>query len=144
MPTEAQLQVDLQTAMKARLAEKVSVLRDVMTAIKNLKVDKMAKELSEAEIVGLIRKEASKRTEAIEFARKANRSDLIAKNESERDLLDAYLPQQMSAEQLEAAVRGIAVELGSNQIGPIMAKLRERHGGQFDGKLASEIVRRLG
>jgi uncharacterized protein YqeY len=144
MPTEAQLQSDLQAAMKSRLSEKVSVLRDVMTAIKNLKVDKMAKELSEAEIVALIRKEASKRSEAIEFAQKAGRKDLIEKNQSEQALLNAYLPQQMTAEQLTQVIRDIASEIGSNQIGPIMAKLRERHAGQFDGKMASEIVRQLG
>lgn len=143
MPSEAQLQSDLLAAMKQREAAKLSVLRDVMTAIKNLKVEKMVPELPEPDVIALIRKEVAKRNEAIEFARKANRPDLIEKNEGERALLDAYLPQLMPEDRLEAVIREIAAEIGGTQIGPIMAKLRERHAGQFDGKLASELIRRI-
>ena len=143
MPTEAQLQADLQTAMKARAMEKVYVLRDVITAAKLLKVEKMVPELSEADVAGLMRKEISKRAEAIEFARQANCTDLIEKNQSEKALIEAYLPQQLSAEALEPIIKSIAAELGTTQIGPIMTKLRESHAGQFDGKLASELIRKL-
>lgn len=143
MPSEAELQTDLHAAMKARAMEKVYVLRDVITAIKNLKVEKMAASLSEADVAGLMRKEISKRAEAIEFARQANRADLIEKNESEKALLEAYLPQQLSAEALETIIKSISAALGTTQIGPIMATLRESHAGQFDGKLASELIRKL-
>jgi len=144
MITESELQAELQGAMKARAREKVLVLRDVMTAIKILKVEKMVPSLPEADVAGIIRKEVSKRVEAIEFARKASRQDLVDKNEAEKMLLEAYLPQQMSPEQLESAIQAIATEIDNKQIGPIMAKLRERHAGLFDGKLASEIIRKLG
>lgn len=144
MASEAQLQADLHAAMKARQMDKVYVLRDVIAAIKNLKVDKMLPELGEADVVALLRKEVSKRTEAAEFAQKANRPELVAKNEGEKALLEAYLPSQIAPAQLEEIIRGLAAELGSTQIGPLMAKLRERHAGRFDGKLASEIIRKLG
>ena len=143
MPSEAELQSELQRAMKAREMDKVYVLRDVITGIKNHKVDKMTQSLAEADVVAIIRKEVSKRAEAIEFARQGNRPDLIEKNEKEKALLEVYLPQQMGAEQLESIIKTIAAELGTTQIGPIMAKLRERHAGQFDGKLASELIRKL-
>jgi uncharacterized protein len=143
MPTEAQLQGELQAAMKARSMEKVYVLRDVIAAIKNAKVEKQVPTLSEADVAALMRKEISKRAEAADFARQANRPDLIQKNESEKALLEAYLPQQLSAEALEGLIQALATELGTTQIGPIMAKLRERHAGQFDGKLASELIRKL-
>jgi len=141
--SEAQLQEDLKSAMKARATETVYVLRGLIAAVKNLKVEKRAGELPEADIVALVRKEASKRSEAIEFARKGNRQDLVEQNERERVLLEKYLPPQLRAEELEAVIKQIAAELGSTQIGPIMAKLRERHAGQFDGKLASELIRKL-
>jgi hypothetical protein len=144
MATETQLQADLQSAMKARATDKLMILRDVMTAVKLLKVEKMVPTLPEADVTAIIRKEVSKRVEAADFARRANRDDLIQKNETEKALLEAYLPQQMSAEQLESIIGALATELGGNQIGPIMAKLRERHAGQFDGKLASELIRKLG
>ena len=143
MATEAQLQADLTAAMKARAMEKVYVLRGLITAIKNLKVEKQVPELPEAEIAGLVRKEISKRAEASEFARKANRTDLAEQNDREHALLEVYLPQQLSAAALEEIIRALAAELGTTQIGPLMAKLRERYAGQFDGKLASELIRKL-
>jgi len=144
MATEAQLQADLHTAMKARDMETVYVLRGLIAVIKNLKIDKQIAEVPETEIASLVRKEISKRTEALEFAKKGNRPDLIEKNEAERALLEKYLPQQLGADVLEEIIKGIATELGTNQIGPVMAKLRERHAGEFDGKLASELIRKLG
>lgn len=144
MVDEAKLQEDLRGAMKAREQGKVLVLRGLITAIKNAKVEKMVQELPSADITGIVRKELNKRSETIEYARKANRPDMIEANESEKRMLEVYLPQQMSEEVLTAAIRDIAAELGGAQIGPIMAKLRERHAGQFDGKLASEIVKKLG
>jgi len=143
MATEAQLQNDLQAAMKARAMEKVYILRGLITAIKNLKVEKQIGEVPESEIAVLVRKEISKRTEAAEFARKADRKDLIEQNESEKTILEAYVPQQLDENALEALIKALAAELGTTQIGPLMAKLRERHAGQFDGKLASELIRKL-
>jgi len=143
MPTEADLQKDLQSAMKARAMDKVYVLRDIITAIKNLKVERQRAEPTEADITALVRKEINKRTEAADFARQANRVDLVEKNEKEKAILEAYLPAQLSATALEEIIKSLAGELGTTQIGPIMTKLRERYTGQFDGKLASELIRKL-
>jgi uncharacterized protein YqeY len=143
MVSEAKIQADLKDAMKARDMDKVYVLRSLIAAIKNLKVEKRVPELPEAEVAGLVRKEISKRVEAADFARRANRGELADKNEQEKALLEAYLPQQMTPEALEAAIRQIAAELGTTQIGPVMAKLRESHAGLYDGKLASELIRKL-
>jgi uncharacterized protein YqeY len=68
---------------------------------------------------------------------------MVAQNDKEKAILDAYLPQQMTPEALEEAIREISVELGTTQIGPLMAKLKEKYAGQYDGKLASELVRKL-
>jgi len=143
MATEAQLQSDLQAAMKARASDKVYVLRGLIAAIKNLKVEKQVASLPEADIAVLVRKEINKRTEAAEFARKANRTDLVRSNETEKTLLEAYLPTQLSTEALERVVKELVNELGTTQIGPLMGKLRERYAGQFDGKTASELIRKL-
>lgn len=143
MPTEEQLQAELQLAMKSRDTERLMVLRDVMTAIKNLKVEKMAATLSEADVVQILRKEANKRAEAAEFARQANRQDLAEKNEREKAILESYLPRQLSPEELRGAIEAIAGEVGGWQIGPIMQRLRERYAGRFDGKLASDLIRKL-
>lgn len=143
MVDEARLQRDLQDAMRARERLRIDVLRGVITAVKNAKVEKQVPALAEAEIVAIVRKELNKRNEIAEFARTAGRVETVAQAEAEKVILDAYLPAQMDAAALEAAIRAIAGELGGTQIGPIMAELRKRHAGQFDGKLASELVKKL-
>lgn len=141
MVSEAVLQDDLKTAMKAREMERVYVLRGLITAIKAVKVEKMVPELDAAEIAGLVRKEINKRAEAAEYARKADRIADVEANEREIAVLEKYLPAQLDAAQLEAAIRQIAAEAGTTEIGPIMAQLKARFAGQYDGKLASQIVR---
>ena len=141
---EAQLQRDLQDAMRARDRQRIDVLRGLIAAIKNAKVERQVAELPEADIVALVRKELNKRSEIIGYARQAGRAETVAQNEAEQAMLEAYLPKQLDAAELEAVVRGIAAELGTTQIGPVMAELRKRHAGQFDGKLASELIKRLG
>lgn len=141
--TEAQLQAEVQSAMRARDSQKTLVLRGLLAAVKNLKVEKQVKELPEADIVGLVRKEISKRAEAISYAEQAGRADLAEQNRAERALLEAYAPAQLSASDLESVIRGLSAELGTTQIGPLMAELRKRHAGTFDGKMASEIIKGL-
>jgi hypothetical protein len=142
--TEADIQRDLTAAMKARSADERDVLRGLVTAIKNVKVEKMVAELGEAEIAQLVRKELNKRAETIKFARQGGRADLVAENERQQAVLERYLPKQLSPEDLEKIIQDLATELGSTEIGPLMAALKERHAGQFDGKLASEIIRKKG
>ncbi len=141
MATEAQLQQDLTAAMKAREMETVYVLRGLISAIKAIKVERQVPGLEEPEIAQLVRKEISKREEAAKFARQAQRSDTEEANQREIAILERYMPQQLDAAQLEAAIRQIAAEAGTTDIGPIMAQLKARFAGQYDGKLASQIVK---
>ena len=141
--SEAQLTADLTAAMKARDMPRVYVLRGLLTAAKNLKVERRAQSLSEADLVQLVRREVRQREEAEEFAKKAGRDDAVEQNRAERAMLDAYVPAQMDAAALETVVRGIVASMPSPAMGPVMAALREQHAGQFDGKQASEIVKRV-
>jgi len=141
--SEAQLTADLTAAMKARDMPRVYVLRGVITAAKNLKVERRTQTLSEADLVQLIRREVRQREEAEEFAKKAGRDDAVEQNRAERAMLDAYVPAQMDAAALETIVRGIVASMPNPAMGPVMAALREQHAGQFDGKQASEIGKRV-
>jgi uncharacterized protein YqeY len=141
---EATLQSDLRDAMRARDMRRVYVLRGVIAAIKNLKVEKQVAELPEAELIAVLRKELSRRVEAIQYAEKAGRDDAVAQNQAEKAVLERYLPALLGEAQLEEIIRGLSAELGTAQIGPLMAELRKRHGGRYDGKLASEIIKKLG
>ena len=141
--SERQLADDLTQAMKARDMPRVYVLRGLLTAVKNLKVEKRGATLGEAELVPLVRREIRKREEAEEFAARAGRAELVEQNRAERAMLEAYVPAQLDADQLERAIREIAADPGARAIGAIMAALRERFGGRFDGRQASEITRRI-
>ena len=141
--TEEQLASDLTAAMKARDMPRVYVLRGLLTAAKNLKVERRGASLSEADLVQLVRRELRQREEAEEFAAKAGRTDVVEQNRAERRLLDAYVPAQLDATALEEAVRTIVGSLPSPAIGPVMAALREQYAGRFDGKQASEIAKRV-
>ena len=143
MVTEQRLADDLTAAMKAREMDRVYVLRGVLTAVKNLKVDKRGATLEEADLVQIVRREIRQREEAEEFAAKAGRDDLVAKNRAERALLDAYVPQQLDAGELERVIRELAGRPDGRSLGAIMGALRTGYAGRFDGKHASEVARRI-
>src|SRR5213593_4220112 len=129
--------------MKARDMPRVYVLRGVLTAVKNLKVEKRGAALAEADLVQIVRREIRKRGEAEEFAVKAGRDDLVAQNRGEREMLEAYAPAPLDVGELERAIREVAADPASRSLGAIMAALRGRFAGRLDGRQASEIARRV-
>jgi uncharacterized protein len=139
--SEAQLRQDLQDAMKTRAMETVYVLRGLLAAVANRRIE-LGAALSSGEIMNLVLRESKKREETEEFARKAERADLVAQNQAERAVLARYLPTMLPPEELTTLVSGWIAE-GVTTMGALMARLKERHAGQYEGKLASEIVRKL-
>ncbi len=141
--TEQQLADDLTRAMKAREMPRVYVLRGLLTAAKNLKVERKGAALAEADLVQLVRREIRKREEAEEFAVKAGRGELVEQNRSERALLEAYVPALLGPVELEETIRALAARPEARNLGAIMSALRERFAGRYDGRQASEIARRV-
>jgi hypothetical protein len=141
--TEQRLADDLTRAMKAREMPRVYVLRGLLAAAKNLKVEKRTSTLAEAELVQLVRRELRKREEAEQFASQAGRTDLVEQNRAERQLLEVYVPPALDDATLERAIRELAAAPETRSIGAIMSALRERFAGRFDGRQASEIARRV-
>ena len=139
--SEAQLRQEMQGAMKSRAMPTVYVLRGLLAAVANRRIE-TGVELSASEILALVQREAKKREEAEEFARSAGRMDLVAENANERTILARYLPAMLDAEALTTLISGWIAE-GVTTMGPLMVRLKERHPGQYDGKRASEIVRGL-
>ena len=102
--------------------------------------------LSDAEIESHIQKLAKQRQESIADAQQANRDDLVETEQAELDILQDYLPQQMTREEIEVAAREIIEETGASgmrDMGQVMGPLMDRHQGRIDGKVASSIVREL-
>ncbi|MCC6850485.1 MAG: GatB/YqeY domain-containing protein [Deltaproteobacteria bacterium] len=140
--SEAQLRHQLQDAMKRRDRTTVDVLRGLLAVVANRRIDAGGGELPASEILTLVQREAKKREEVEEFARRAGRDDLVAQNAAERAILARYLPTVLSDAELTALVQGWIAE-GVDAMGPLMARLKDRHPGRYDGRRASEIVRGL-
>jgi uncharacterized protein YqeY len=133
------LQADLTAAMKQRAERRTMTLRGVLAEITRLEKD-VCRAANETEILQVIKRERARREEALEFARKANRADLIEQNESEARILNEYIPAGLAADEVNAAIAE-QIGAGINQIGPLMKALREKFGARLDGKMASDLVK---
>jgi uncharacterized protein YqeY len=140
--SEARLRQELHDAMKTRTMPVVYVLRGLLAAAANRRIELGAGELTAGEIVAIVQREAKKREEAESFARQAGRAELVEQNAAERAILAQYLPAMLDDEGLTVLVKGWIAE-GVTSIGPLMARLKQQHAGEYDGKRASEIVRGL-
>src|SRR5215469_5556459 len=133
------LQNDLKLAMKAGDKLRVMTLRGALTEITRLEKD-VRRPPNDDEIIQILKRERARRDEALEFARKGGRQDLIEQNQTEAQILDGYLPAALGVDQIEAAITA-QIAAGASQIGPIMKALRDQFGARLDGKMASELVK---
>jgi len=133
------LQNDLKTALKGGDKLRLMTVRGILSEVTRLEKD-VRREAEEAEIIQIIKRERARRDESLEFARRGKRYDLITQYEAEAKILEAYLPDAVGEEELNAAVAALITE-GANQIGPIMKALRDQFGARLDGKMASAAVK---
>jgi uncharacterized protein len=133
------LQTDLQNAMKSGDKLRVMTLRGALSEITRLEKD-VRREANDDEIVQILKRERARRDEALEFARKGHRTDLIEQNETEAKILDGYLPAPLSSDEVKAAIAA-QMSAGTVQIGPIMKALRDQFGARLDSRMASELVK---
>ena len=134
--------------MRAKDTTKLGVLRMIKSALKYAAIAKSdaEAELSEAEATQVIRKQAKQRRDSIESFEKGGRAELAKKEKEELSILNAYLPQAMSADELAKVVRDTISEVGATkaQMGAVMKALRAKVAGRVDGKtLSQEVSRQL-
>ena len=138
------LDQDFKSALKDRDELRVSVQRMLRTALKNKEVE-LRRKLEDKEILGVIQNQAKQRRDSIEQFSKGGRLDLVEKEKAELLILEAYLPQQMSREEIEAAVKALIAELDATSVkemGRVMKTFMERYKGQADGKLVGDLVKK--
>jgi uncharacterized protein YqeY len=138
---------DLKDAMRARAADRLSVLRMLKAALKNAAIEKgnVNAVLDDTEAAAVIRKELKKRQDAVEGFRKGGREELATKELEEAEVLKAYLPQPFSAEEISALVREAVAEAGATtkqQMGAVMKIATAKAAGRADGKALSQEVQR--
>ena len=135
----------MKDAMKSGDEVRKRTVRMALAAVKQAEVDKRI-ELDDTAVMGLLQKEIKNRRESLEEAKKANRLDLIEANEAEIDVLQAFLPKAMPAEELRALVQAAITETGAaspTDMGKVMKTVMPRVAGRAPNDMVSTTVREL-
>ena len=143
MNLQEKIDGDIKSALKSGAKDKVSALRMLSAALKNKQIDKR-RPLTDDEVVETVRSLIKQRRDSIEQFTKGGRQDLVDKETAEVAILEVYLPQQMSREEIEAVVRSTVTETGAQgakDMGKVMKALMPKIGGKADGKIVSELVK---
>ena len=147
MSLEQRLTDDMKAAMKAGEKDTLGVVRRVLAALKNARIEKKA-DLDEQDEIKVVRSIAKQHKESIEQFRAAGREDLATKEESELAILTVYLPPEMDEAQLDAVIDEAIAETGASSMkdmGTVIKAVMTRTGGQAEGGVVSAKVKeRLG
>ena len=142
-PLKVRVTEDMKAAMRAKDAPRLSTIRMLLAACKQREVDERI-ELDDAAVVGLVDKLIKQRKDSIAAFAQAGRTDLVDKESAELLVLQAYLPQRLSPDEVNASVAALVVELGASgpsDMGKVMATAKARLAGKADMALLSAVVK---
>lgn len=142
MNLKEKLQEEMKIALKNKSQLKLSVIRLVKAAITNLEIDR-GHELDDSEVIEVLTKEAKQRKDAITEYEKVGRNDIVESLKMELQILQDYLPAQLSAEELKAIVQEVINSVGATSkkdMGKVMAALMPKVKGRADGKVVNQLV----
>ena len=145
MSIKTQLNDSMKEAMKSGDEVRKRTVRMVLAAIKQAEVDKRV-ELDDMAVMNILQKEVKNRRESLEEAKKANRTDLVEANEAEIDILQAFLPKAMPADELRALVQAAISETGASSpsdMGKVMKAVMPKVAGRAPNDMVSATVREL-
>lgn len=140
---------DLKNAMKTKSEAELSVLRMLATAVRNKKIMEYGasgQDLSDDEVIPIIKTEVKKRNESIRLFKEGGRDDLAQNEESELEYLERYLPEQMTVEKVEEVVNEVIKEMGEisqSDFGKVMGQVMTKLKGQADGNVVSAAVKKV-
>lgn len=150
MDLKQRLQDDLKAALRAGDERRKSVIRMALAAITNAEIEKGRQsgeiELDQDELVAVLQKQAKQRRETIEELEGVERPDLLAAEREELAILEEYLPEQLSREEIAEEARKVIEEVGATgmrDMGPVMGRLMSKLKGRVDGHTVNEVVREL-
>jgi len=145
MSLKQRLQGDLREALRARDEHRKSVIRMALAAIINAEVEHGG-ELDDASVAAVLQKEARQRHDTIAELQQADRPELLAEEEAELAILEEYLPQLLSREEIAEEAHQVIAEVGATgmgQMGLVMRQMMSRLKGRADGRVVNEVVREL-
>jgi len=145
MNIRERIENDFKEALKKKEAVVVSTLRMLKAAIQNKEIEKKGQALEESEIIKIIAKQVQQHRDSIEQFTKGKREDLVEKEARELEVLNKYLPKQLSEQEVATIVKDAIVEVqakGKQDFGKVMKAVMAELKGKADGKLVSQIVTR--
>ncbi|MDP6511484.1 MAG: GatB/YqeY domain-containing protein [Dehalococcoidia bacterium] len=145
MNIEQKLRDDLKDAMRSRDKLRLGVLRSVLSRVGYAQIGK-DQPLTDADVLGMLSKEAQQRQESIEAYKKGNRPDLVTQEDAELKLLQDYLPQALSRDEVMEFARRVVAEVGAQgpkDKGKVMPRVVGELKGRADGRLINEVVTQL-
>lgn len=150
MGLKEQLTEDLKEAMKAREADRVTAIRMLKAAITNMEIARTdekhsdhGKPVTEGDLLRVVENQLKQRRDSIEAYEKGNRPDLVAKEQAELQVLQAYLPKQMTRDEIKMEVARVMEELNTREFPKVMRESAARLKGRAEGKLVNEVVREM-
>ena len=139
------IQSDMYAAMKSGDKQRSGTLRVALSTLKDKKIEKQ-EELTDMEEIKIIQNLVKQRKEAADIYKENGRNDLMENENAELEILNTYLPQMMSDDDLRALIKKVVSEIGAtdlSDIGKIMPEVMKQTAGKADGKMAQSIVREL-
>jgi hypothetical protein len=146
MTLSERISQEIKAAMLARDADRLATLRLLKSALGYVQIERKTESLPDADVVAVIQKEVKKRRDSVEQFTNGGRPELAAKEAQEITVLETFLPQALSAGELEQLVRGTIQELGATskkEMGPVIKAVQAKAAGRADGKSISTLVGRL-
>ena len=146
MSLQERLSQEIKSAMLARDADRLGALRMLKSAVGYVLIEKKAESLPDADFIAIVQKEVKKRRDSVEQFEKGGRAELAAKEKEEITILESFLPQQLSPEELEKLVRDAIAETGATskkEMGPVIKAVQTKAAGRADGKTISQLVGKL-
>ena len=137
---------EIKAAMRGKDSVKLSIMRMLSAAVKNAEIAKKVKKLEDSDIIQVVQKMIKEHKESITQFEKGNRMDLVNKEKAELDILQKYVPAQMSEEEVLLIVKTVMQELGVTskaESGKTMKAVMEKVKGKADGKVVNQIVMSL-
>ena len=133
----------LKLAMKAQDKLRLETIRSVLTEIQYEEMQKSVSELGATESLQVVQREVKKRQEAIQFEEQAGRTEQKEKLQKEIAILEEFLPKQMTGDDLEKVITSLKEQTPELSLNFVMKHLKDNYTGQYDGKSASEIAKRV-
>lgn len=143
MNLQNRIENDMRTALKEGNADRLSVLRMLLSAIKTYGIDKNIKSVEDGDVLQIIQKQIKQRKESIDQFIKGNRQDLADKEKKELNTLESYMPAQLGEDELTAIVKDAIASTGAtskSEIGKVMKVVMEKTRGRADGKAINQLV----